>query len=218
MTTLAQSIEMMKRRLRQMSDTLSLYGMYEYDNTLLDNLVLPSSLDRDTIINNLLVETAELEVLYSDIDMLKATIGFWSKKQLPIWEHMLETTQYEYNPIWNKDGTITEVETRDLSNKGKGTNVSNPATTSTHDVAGFNNANSSEKTYSYSDTMSGSNKDTNDYEEANTGTIKHERKEQGNIGVTSTQYLIEEERRIAEFNIIDYIITDFIKRFCLLVY
>lgn len=40
----------------------------------------------------------------------------------------------------------------------------------------------------------------------------------GNIGVTTTQQMIEEERRVSQFNITDYIIESFKRRFCLLIY
>lgn len=40
----------------------------------------------------------------------------------------------------------------------------------------------------------------------------------GNIGVTTSQQMIEAERRVSEFNIIDYIIQSFKRRFCILVY
>ena len=40
----------------------------------------------------------------------------------------------------------------------------------------------------------------------------------GNIGVTTTQQMIEEERRISQFNISDYIIDRFKRRFCLMIY
>lgn len=40
----------------------------------------------------------------------------------------------------------------------------------------------------------------------------------GNIGVTTTQQMIEQERKVVEFNIYDYITESFKKRFCILVY
>ena len=40
----------------------------------------------------------------------------------------------------------------------------------------------------------------------------------GNIGVTTTQQMIEAERNVVKFNIVDYIVEDFKKRFCLLIY
>ena len=49
-------------------------------------------------------------------------------------------------------------------------------------------------------------------------TNKHSGHIHGNIGVTTTQAMIEEERRIAEFNLIDYIADSFCEQFCILVY
>jgi hypothetical protein len=57
-----------------------------------------------------------------------------------------------------------------------------------------------------------------DKKTTDTGTINHERTEQGNIGLTSTQQLIKEEREVDQFNIYDYIINDFRQRFCLALY
>lgn len=98
-----------------MRATMDLISLYQVDNTILDMLELPQDLDRETVKDNLLMETAELELLYPNPVFLKMAIGTWSKKQLPVWEELLATTQYEYNPIWNKDGTFHEVVTRDLA-------------------------------------------------------------------------------------------------------
>lgn len=40
----------------------------------------------------------------------------------------------------------------------------------------------------------------------------------GNIGVTTSQTMIKQEREIAEFNFIDYVVDGFKQRFCLMVY
>ena len=93
---------------------MDLVGLYNYDQTLLDSLTLPEDLEdkRDIIKENILLETAERELIYPDVTFLKYAIGIWSQKQSPIWEEFYKTTQYEYNPIWNVDGTT--VEDRDL--------------------------------------------------------------------------------------------------------
>ena len=226
-----------------MRSSLDLLGMYHYDNSILDNLVLPAEIDPDTLKENLLMESAELELLYSNFGFLKIAIGSWSKKQLPIWEELYATTQYEYNPIWNKDGTYSETVTRDL----KGTeDVSDDNTTtndltrtndlkSTNDVTitesvyGFNSstdAPSSKEVTDQDGTNTGTVKDTGtqkdnrtiDRDTTDTGTIKTERTEQGNIGTTSTQSLILEQREVVQLNVMDVIIKDFINRFCLKIY
>lgn len=264
---------------------LSLLGMYQYDDTILDNLVLPAELEgkRSIIKDNLLLESAELEVLFTDFSMLKYAIGVWSQKELPVWRELYNTTQYEYNPIWNKDGTFRELETRDFAGTSNNTETRNRAgrssNTETRNLAGTS-SNTETRNLAGSETETGSGSDdTNNYvygynsetraresdsetdtsysrsnqstqtgtvsdqgsssdtgtiteqgntsdtgtvaEEGNTsetGTIARERTEQGNIGLTSTQSLILEQRNVVEFNIMNRIIKDFIARFCILVY
>lgn len=90
--------------------TMDLMTLYEADNTIFEYFTLPEALqdEADAIIYNLIMETAEREVIYPDPDFMKNAIGAWSYKQCPVWEKLWETTQYEYNPIWNVDGTTVE--------------------------------------------------------------------------------------------------------------
>ena len=95
--------------------TLSVMGLYEWDNSLFDLMLIPQQLNKDTLVMNLLAETAELEVLYPNPTVLKNLIGVWSHKQIDIWNKLFATTQFEYNPIENynryetgkTDGTAT---------------------------------------------------------------------------------------------------------------
>lgn len=85
------------------SATMSVMGLYNWDNTLFDLMTIPEALDKPTLIENLLLELAELEVLYPNPVVMKNLIGVWSAKQLDIWKRLYATTQYEYNPIENYD-------------------------------------------------------------------------------------------------------------------
>ena len=85
------------------SATMSVMGLYNWDNTIFDLMSLPEALDKDTLVDNLLIELAELEVIYPNPVVMKNLIGVWSAKQLDIWERLYATTQYEYNPIENYD-------------------------------------------------------------------------------------------------------------------
>lgn len=238
-----------------MRATMDLIAAYNYDNTILDLLVLPEALDRSILIDNLLMETAEREIIYSNLGFLKQAIGSWSHKNLSVWEELYKTQHYEYNPIWNKDGTITELETRNLAgtnyhtdNTDRVDNLTDKNTKNLQDketrnlndetlesVYGFNSsdeapANKVEAGYTGTDTNDHTGTDTYDhtgrqdidrtYDErtSDTGTVKHERTEQGNIGLTSTQDLIKQQQELVKFNLMDYIIEDFSKKFCLGVY
>ena len=114
---------------------LDLLGIYKFDDTVLDLLELPKDedgnelIDRDALKDNLLMDTAEMEILYPDSSFLKRAIGSWSKKQVPIWTELYNSTQYEYNPIWNVDGTV--VEERDLA--GTDYRTDDHTTERTHD-------------------------------------------------------------------------------------
>ena len=114
--------------------TMDLLGIYKIDNTVLDLLELPEDedgnelIERDTLKDNLLMDTAEIEILYPDASFLKMAIGSWSKKQVPIWKELYDTTVLVYNPIWNVDGKV--VEDRDL--KGTDYRTDDHDTTRTH--------------------------------------------------------------------------------------
>lgn len=211
--------------------TLSILGMYNYRPDIFDGFKLPKGVSIDILEPELLSQLAELELLYSDADVMKTLISAWSSRRLYAWTKLYDTTKFEYNPIWNKDGVVTETETRDLTgddletrnlqNKGATKNVA--SSTEHVDVYGFNSGNKSP-----SEETKINSENTENAEEANTGTVKNDRAEsetikrsrleQGNIGVTTTQRMIKEEREIADFDIYQYIIDDFKDRFCLLVY
>ena len=178
---------------------ISILGLYDFDNTIFDNMYLPDGMDRDLLINNLLIECAELEVLLPDPDIMKKAVGFWSRSQAAVWDKLFETTQLEYNPIWNKDGVIAETETRDLKTTLDGTDTDQR---SAYNASTFQNQ---EKTII-------------DHDATDTGTVKRVRREQGNIGITTTQQMIKEEREVDQFSIYDYIVRSFKERFCIMVY
>lgn len=176
---------------------ISILGLYDLDPTIFDSLEIPRDemheeyVDRQTLIDTICLQNAELELLYSDPMVMRKMIGMWSRASAYSWERLAKTLRFDYNPIWNKDGTITEHEEGETSSEAQ------------EDVSAYN-----------SSTFEPRNKSTGGASSGRDLT----RTEQGNIGVTSTQQLIKEEREVAEFNIYDRISEDFRNRFCLLVY
>lgn len=86
-----------------MKATMSILGLYQFDNSIFSGLTIPSALYKTVLVDNLLMECAELEIIYPDPAFMKSAIAQWSKTMLPIWEKLYESTQYEYNPIYNYD-------------------------------------------------------------------------------------------------------------------
>lgn len=222
---------------------LSIMGMYEYDPTIFDDLTIPEGIDRDTVIGEICIQCAELEILYPDFDILKMCIRNWSKANEYTWQKLYDSTQFDYNPIWNVDANITEESeddhtrsftntgsnTRSITRTGSGSNNETINLTNTEDVQGFNSSawqDATKNTQSGTDNVSMTSNDTvndgnttNDSgSERNNGTVTNTISRTGNIGVTTTQQMIEQEREIAKFSIINYIAVSFKERFCLLVY
>lgn len=195
-----------------MNATLSLLGLYNYDNSLFDGLVVPASVNKQTVIDNLLAETAELESLYSDFDALKLMIGYYAQRQLSVWERVAAVCSESYDPLYNTDRneTETETETRDLA----GSASSSGSGSSTNSTAAFNST--SLQTADKTDNSASQSTNTTD-----TGTVTHTRTHHayGNIGVTTSQEMLRQEIEVAGIaNAVDYIIHDLRNRFCVLVY
>lgn len=282
---------------------VNLAAVMSQNSNLWDKFVVPVGMDRDEIIDNIIMETMELSLAYSEPKILEYMIGTWSRRKLYNWNELYKTLSYKYNPIDNYDRWEEWVDrvdsegsnqnTANFDNNGnKGgndtrtpnlqevtdqttteTNNSNTDTDSSaseqvdgtthsdtkHKVWGFNNAASVD---SYEDITDADNHQTtttngNSHTEVdgttnstgketrkNTGTEKNEWTEnyndngtsgyqnadqnvtfnahkahmRGNIGVTTTQQMIEQQRKIVTYNIIDTIVEDFKRQFCILVY
>lgn len=207
---------------------LSIVGMYNHDHAVFDGFNLPEGMEKDACITEILMQCAELELIYQDWDFMKLAITNWSTINQDKWQKLYDTTQFDYNPIWNVDGTVTETETRNLAGTDSGTltrttsGSSQTSGTLEHDVMGFNTSSGyqheSKDTQSGSSSDTGSMNDTDSRSRTDTGTIVRETTRGGNIGVTMTQQMIEAERQVDLFNIYDEIVKDFKRRFCLLVY
>ena len=88
---------------------VSILGMYEYDSTVFDGLTVPTGMTKQTVIDAILLECAELELVYPDIDIMKTAITNWASINEPIWDKLYNTESLQYNPLWNVDATIEEV-------------------------------------------------------------------------------------------------------------
>ena len=171
-----------------MPATMSLLGLYNWDRTILDGLAVPDDVDKDALINNLLRECAELEILYPQPNALKFFIGEWARERLPVWKKLAATLKFEYDPISNYD------------RKEEWTDESNG--TSEAMTAGYNSAGA----------------DVPEAKSSANSNGKRKGRSYGNIGVTTTQQMIEEERRVVDFDMDHIIIQEFKKTFCLLIY
>lgn len=197
------------------SATMSVWGLYQISPTLFDGLSVPDGIDKENVKDNILLESESLEVVYSNPDFIKAAITVWSTERLPIWEKLYATTQYEYNPIENYDryeqGTNSTSGTSSGQNESESSGENESVTSNTaYDSNTFADSAKANSSGSNNVTNSGNN----EYENSGSFTTHVH----GNIGVRSSQELIEQERRIADFCITSYIVDEFINKFCIGVY
>lgn len=208
---------------------------------------MPKGVDIEVVKDNLLAETAELEVIYPDAIFMQAMIGRWSAKELPVWQKLYDTTILKYNPIENYDMTEKwsedENTTKNLDSEATGNSTTQTDSTSkTHDETDTNNGTNkyvsayneteftpTEKTTGNAQTIEDSNNTTESdinvkskdglvSDERGNRLLDREGEIKGNTGFYTKQKMIEQERKIAEYNIIDVIINSFKNRFCLQVY
>lgn len=195
--------------------TLTLIGLYKVDNTLFDEMTLPSGIDKETFIDSLLMKSGEFELLYPDLDFMKSFIGLWSKKWYRTFENWLKGTQASWNPIENydryeestdvKDGTLKSTGTNNMTVNGSEENKVSAYDSGTYQPSGqtANNSNTN-----------ATNNNTTDEDE----TLTHNSHIHGNIGVTQASQMLEGFYKITEWNLYDHMSDVFIREACIPIY
>lgn len=185
--------------------TLSVKGLYNWDATLLDPIkgFLPNDIDWGAVKFSILAELCELEFLYANPDVAKALIHIWAMKESPMWAKLQATVTAEYNPIENYDRN------EDYTDTTHGETDSNTDGSNESRVSAFNS-----DTYEPREraTAHGEGHSESD------GSTRRVGRVHGNVGVTTTQTMLKEEREVVQFNLIDFIVQSFKERFCLMVY
>lgn len=126
--------------------TMSVFGLYNFNNNLFNKMVFPSDFtqdNKDTTIANILSECAELELLFPDWDFLNTMIGVWSKLEFPTWERIYKASLKEYNPIENYNRTEIETIETDKSETHSGNDVQKASGTDGLSITSSNTENHS---------------------------------------------------------------------------
>ena len=218
---------------------LTLIGMYQWMKTnnddLFKNLSVPTGIDKNKVVNTILMNGAEFEVLYADPDFMQFLIGPWSDKWMHTMERWQKALSIEYNPLENYDRMedwTDEMKSSDMkmdqlldntitdavsSSSGSG---SNEGKRSAYDSSSYENVDKAETTSEGTNSSIGQ-----EMKSANqTGMTDHSEdtkrsgRAHGNIGVTTSQQMLESEIEIARFNLYDEISYLFLSEFCVYTY
>ena len=82
---------------------LNQYLLQMKDQTLFDLLVLPEAIDKETVVDNILLQGGEFEVVYADPEFMRNAIGMWGRKHYYTFEKWAKAQALEYNPLENYD-------------------------------------------------------------------------------------------------------------------
>lgn len=221
---------------------LTVEGLYNYDNTLFDGFNVPVGLVKQIAIDAILMRTRELEILYPDFTYMKNRITIWSNKYQVNWKKLYDTTVLEYNPIENydrmEDWTDTDDETSTSARDNTRNTTNTVKSTSTNEVMNSVNVTNQNTAFnagladhakqitdgdttengSITNTETGKDTENENVNGGRTGRHTRTGRAHGNIGVTTSQQMIQSERDLVVFNLYDVIAESFIENFCLMVY
>lgn len=234
---------------------MTLIGLYNWDSSLFDKLKVPTYVDKDVLVNNILLRSGDFEVLYSDFDFMKGAIGIWSSKWYRTFSKWSDALQIKYDPLFNYDRTeewttnenVDDTGTHSESDMSNSTHTENNMSTGSDNSETLTDSTSTDKVSAYNDStlvndkqntlssggstasvtkmesdrsgsdinsrdISGSNSNSRDRSETRTGHAY------GNIGVTTSQQMLQSELDIAAWNLYEHITDIFLQEFVIPVF
>ena len=191
-----------------MRATMTLIGLHNYDSTIFDGWTFPEGISKETLIPALLYECSDLELTLPNADLFKIVTNGWCIRKARSWERAYTAMTEQYNPLHNYDRTEL---TSDLESGSSG-HSGEVSGSNTETTAAFNSSSYSPK---------GKIQTEQDSESSATfgRSFQHTTKVSGNIGVMSSQDMLNQELDVSErLDIYHIIIRDFKREFCLMVY
>lgn len=213
------------------------------DQTLFDLLELPDLIDKETVVDNIMLQGGEFEALYADPEFLRNAIGMWGRKHYYTFDKWAKAQAIEYAPLenydrqedWSDTGNRGETSqarrdsgnTRTFDNQDKrtlDTEVNTENTVSAYDSSSYQPSDKAETTNSGTDTVDYSGTIKDEFGEGSSGqttenkTDVHTGRVHGNIGTLTSQKMLSDEYEVARFNIVEQITDIFILDFTIPVY
>lgn len=227
---------------------ITLWGFYQYDNTLFDDIVLPDGIDKDNLVSDIMRNSGDLYPYHQVPEYFKRNVNYWFARRLLDFERMYEALRVQYSPIENYDriedikreyadsGTDTETLTLGTSSTSKHTGTDTDGMqgggsvekgVSAYNEDGYTNRekdtqtqnSTNTTTYDSTVTNTGSGSDTTQTDYGKKRTETESARVHGNIGVTTAQQMIESEMSLrAKYDIYKIISREFEREFLVQIY
>lgn len=198
-----------------MSMLIGITSLLTLNPDLFSEMSIPDGVDKELVIDNIVLECAELEVLFADAEFMQKAIGRWSKSMVDTWAILVSTFNTTKSEMWDEDiKHYSRTADGEGTTSGSSKSSTSGSDNTTESVAGFNSTtlvNAKKDTVSYGGVVDGENSEIttrNDWESVDE-TVTHKR---------DIPSVVKKRRELAKFNIYQVIVEDFKNRFCLLIY
>ena len=209
------------------SAKFTLIGCYQFFNNAGDDLFkeldLPEGLNKDTLSNNILLKGGEFEVQNSNPFFIQSAIKLWSNVYHDTFQRWVDALAIDYAPLENYD---RHEDWNDVTDQD-GTGSSN--STGTLDTSINSNTETTKSAYDSStyqpydnvhttETLDSDSTDRTTTSMTNDVDFQHTGRIHGNIGVTTSQQMLQAELDLGYWNIYERITDLFLREFVIPIY
>lgn len=210
---------------------ITIIGLYNYLESLNDDLFkyldLPAGIDKESVKDNIMLRGGEFEVLYSNPYFMQDSIKVWANKWYRTFQKWKEALDVKYAPLDNYDRY------EDFTDTHTGTGSINTSTTLDNTVSDDSDSTVENKVSAFdSSAYQPKDQTTTDYNNRSTldsdgtsntstsdnKTIEHHAHLHGNIGVTTSQQMLQAELEVQRFNLIEQITDIFLREYVIPIY
>ena len=145
---------------------LTLNGMYQYDPTLFDGMILPEDYDKDALLAEIMTRCGQMYPYHQVPSILKSNIRLWFSRNFLQFDRIMEALNAEYNPVENYDRHEEWTRTPDLTDESKHTGKDSTQLSGT-DSTELSGTDSTELSGTDSTELSGDDTTTRSYDDYN---------------------------------------------------
>lgn len=201
--------------------TVTFQGLYAWDNTLFDDCTFPAAVDGNTIVGAVITLGVDRCVIYANPEVMKIALGIYTEMKAPAWQRMADAMALSYDPLENynrmEEGSYADTHSGTVTHTGTekvtGTET-NETSVSAYDTSGYSPRARDVRTPNTTRTPNLTDTDTTAVTRTFTNYRIH-----GNIGVTTSQQMLESEMQLASrWNLVELIARDILREFTFGVY
>lgn len=176
----------------------------EWKSDFFDDIILPDGLmqNKDFVVDAITDRCVELMPYYSQPDLFKRMSDTWFRKHYENFKSIWDVLHMEYNPIENYDRSETRKKDYNDDRTGNVTSGTTTSSNTENKVSAYNSSTYQPDSENSTDVKT----DSTSNEKGNSnGTENETSRIHGNIGVTTTQQMINQELELRKINIYEMI-------------